>query len=243
VSATGPVSPSPALRVSCIIPAWNAERYLAATLRSVLAQTRVPDEVIVVDDGSTDSTATLAAGFGSPVRVVRQDNAGPAAARNRGIAESSGDLLAFVDADDLWEPVKLERQIAHFVEDPELGYSVTGIRNFVSEELGGRTLRNPRLLEPMVGYSQSTLMARRCIFAKIGTFDTVLGHADSAAWFLRTREAGLRGEVLPDVLVHRRLHEANRSQQGGASSRDEHLDMVKAMLDRRRAAARERAGG
>jgi len=243
VSATGPVSPTPSLRVSCIIPAWNAERYLAATLRSVLAQTLVPDEVIVVDDGSTDSTARLAAGFGGPVRVVRQDNAGPAAARNRGIAESSGDLLAFVDADDLWEPVKLERQVAHFVDDPELGYSVTGIRNFVSEELEGRTLRDPRLPEPMVGYSQSTLVARRCVFDRIGTFDPTLGHADSTAWFLRAREAGLRGEVLPDVLVRRRLHEANRSQQRGGNSRNEHLDLVKAMLDRRRAAAREPVSG
>jgi glycosyltransferase involved in cell wall biosynthesis len=96
---------------SIVIPAYNAEETLEETLRSVLAQRGVELEVIVVDDGSKDATAEVAQGFGSPVRVVRQPNMGVGAARNRGIAESRGQYVAFVDADDLWHPDKARLQV------------------------------------------------------------------------------------------------------------------------------------
>jgi glycosyltransferase involved in cell wall biosynthesis len=97
--------------VSVIIPAFNAASYLADAITSCLQQTAMPQEIIVVDDGSRDDTASIAAQFGAPVRVVRQRNAGEGAARNRGIAEANGKWLAFLDADDLWLPEKLEKQL------------------------------------------------------------------------------------------------------------------------------------
>lgn len=97
--------------ISVIIPAFNRAELLGATLRSLLGQTVPATEIIVVDDGSTDGTDRVAEAFGSPVRVVRQDNAGPGAARNRGFKESSGDFIHFFDSDDIALPNKHEVQL------------------------------------------------------------------------------------------------------------------------------------
>lgn len=104
--------------VSVVIPVWNAARYLPQTLQSVLRQTRPPEEIVVVDDGSTDESAAVAEKFGTGVRVLRQDNRGESAARNRGIEAAQGDWIAFLDADDLWHPEKLARQLAAIQADP-----------------------------------------------------------------------------------------------------------------------------
>jgi glycosyltransferase involved in cell wall biosynthesis len=96
------------LSLTVVIPAYNAESYLSDAILSVLHQTRRAEEIIVVDDGSTDGTSEIAKGFGNNIRYIRQDNAGVIAARNRGIAEARGDWIAFLDADDVWYPRKLE---------------------------------------------------------------------------------------------------------------------------------------
>ena len=107
---------SPAERADCgpsisvVIPCHNAAAFLRATIASILGQTEPVLEVIVVDDGSTDDSARIAELFGPPVRVVRQPNQGESAARNRGIEAAAGDWVAFLDADDLWLPTKIELQ-------------------------------------------------------------------------------------------------------------------------------------
>ena len=97
--------------VSVVIPAFNAQRFVRDAVDSVLAQTHPSVECIVVDDGSLDSTAEVVRGYGSDVRLIQQENRGVAAARNRGAAEANGELLAFLDADDLWVSTLLERQL------------------------------------------------------------------------------------------------------------------------------------
>lgn len=99
-------------KVSVIIPCYNRSTTIGKAVVSALAQTIPPSEVIVVDDGSRDDSALAAERFGPPVRVIRQSNAGAAAARNRGLAEATGDWVAFLDSDDEWAPTKLERQAA-----------------------------------------------------------------------------------------------------------------------------------
>ena len=98
------------LSISVVIPAYNAEGCVVRAVESVLAQSRPAMEVIVVDDGSRDATAAVAERFGPAVRVLRQANGGPAAARNHGVREAGGEWIAFLDADDAWLPQKLERQ-------------------------------------------------------------------------------------------------------------------------------------
>lgn len=121
---TGPSRTSRPL-VSVVIPAYNAEGYLAATIESVLAQTYRPLEVLVVDDGSSDGTVALARSFGDPVRVIEQENKGPAGARNTGFAEARGAIIALLDADDLWMPERLAACVDLLQSDPTLGFVTT----------------------------------------------------------------------------------------------------------------------
>ena len=114
------------ITISVVIPAYNAAHFLPRCLKSVFAQTLKPAEVIVVDDGSTDDTAAVAAALGA--RVIGRQNGGISAARNTGIQNASGQWIALLDADDLWAPEKLERQVACIRPETVLVY--TGIRFF-----------------------------------------------------------------------------------------------------------------
>lgn len=116
--------------VSVIVPTYNYGRFIAEAIRSALRQSLAPVEIIVVDDGSADDTAEVVAGFGDAVRYIRQGNAGVCVARNRGVAESSGELIAFLDADDIWEPTKLEKQAGLFERDVRIGLVHCGMREF-----------------------------------------------------------------------------------------------------------------
>lgn len=116
--------------VSVIIPSYNYGRFIAEAIGSALRQSLAPGEIVVVDDGSADDTAEIVAGFGERVRYIRQENAGVCVARNRGVAESSGELIAFLDADDIWEPTKLEKQAELFERDGRIGLVHCGMREF-----------------------------------------------------------------------------------------------------------------
>ncbi len=222
--------------ISCIVPVYNSERYLKEALDSILVQTYRPLEIIVVDDGSTDGTAEVVAGYGKGVRTVWQPNAGPAAARNRGLSLVQGEFVAFLDADDLWDPEKLERQMARFRARPDLDYSVTYVQNFWIPELKeeAERFRKHRISHPMPGYVTQTLLTRRILFDTIGQFNTTLWYGDGTDWFLRAAEQGAIIELLPDVLVNRRLHLANLSRREALASRGEYLQILKTSLDRRR---------
>jgi len=116
--------------VSVIIPAYNSERYVADAIKSVLAQSYRPTEVIVVDDGSSDGTARVVQGFGNSVRYLHQDNRGEPAARNLGLRHAHGEYVAFLDADDLWLPDKLELQMEYFASHPNCAVIYTDMGTF-----------------------------------------------------------------------------------------------------------------
>lgn len=105
--------------VSVVIPCYNGAPFLRETLKSALAQTVPPLEIIVVDDGSTDDSVAIGESFGSPVRVLRQSNQGESVARNVGIREARGDWIALLDADDLWSPEKTARQLEAVSQNPD----------------------------------------------------------------------------------------------------------------------------
>jgi glycosyltransferase involved in cell wall biosynthesis len=112
------------MKISVVIPCYNAAAYVGEAVRSVLTQTLPPHEVIVIDDGSTDASATVLSEFGSSVTLVRQTNQGVAAAVNLGVSKARGEAIAFLDADDVWLPDKLERQVAVLMAEPSFGCGV-----------------------------------------------------------------------------------------------------------------------
>jgi glycosyltransferase involved in cell wall biosynthesis len=128
-----------AVTVSAVIPAYNSGKYLARALDSVLAQTCPPDEIIVVDDGSTDDTAAVARSCGDRIRFIPQPNAGASAARNTGIQASTSEWIAFLDADDEWLPDKLQTQLDHLRRYPDLCWTTA---NFIRCSCGEDTRRD-----------------------------------------------------------------------------------------------------
>jgi len=222
--------------VSCIVPVFNGERYLQEALASILAQSHQALDVLVVDDGSTDTSATVAKSCGDRIRYLFQPNAGPAAARNLGLEASQGEFVAFLDADDLWHPDKLAHQLARFAARPELDYCVTHVQNFWVPELKEEEeqFRGHPRSRPMPGYVTSTLLARLALFGTVGSFNPELPHADDTDWFLRADTKGAVKELLPEVLLFRRMHPGNMSRTRAPESRAEYLRVVKAALDRRR---------
>jgi glycosyltransferase involved in cell wall biosynthesis len=237
VTTTRRVPAEPA--ITCIIPARDAERYLAQAIDSVLGQTSGPPELLVIDDGSTDSTATVAAAYGAALAVLRQPPQGRAAACNAGLRAARGEFIAFLDADDLWHPEKLARQLAIFRARPAVEYCLTAIQNFISPELlppGAVPIeRALAVFRPQTGFALPTLLARRRLFDRVGEFRATLAHAHDTEWFLRARALGAEFAPVDEVLVHRRLHRGNMSQAQAASSQREYLSLVRAVLAARRA--------
>lgn len=224
------------LPITVIIPVYNGAKYLAAAMYSVLAQTVQPLEILIIDDGSTDATASVAQGFAPPVRYAHQPNGGAAAARNRGLALAEGALIAFLDADDLWEPNKLARQWACFESDT-VDLVFGQIRYFISHDTPptvAATLHCPHVPQP--GLLPSTLLARREAFTRVGLFDTNLRVGEFVSWCAHARDLGLKEIVLPDVVAARRLHGQNQGVLR-REAREDFLHIVKAVRDRRKRGA------
>lgn len=219
--------------VSVVMPLYNAEHYVGPAIESILAQTKPATEIIVVDDGSTDDSAARVSAF-SRVRLIRQQNGGVAKALNRGINESTGELLAFLDADDLWSAVKLEAQlkVLEGQSPPELVFAHS--QHFHSPELP-EPIKQSILCppDPMPGYLLGTLMTRRTDFLRVGLMDSQWQVGHLVDWYARATAIGLTSIMLADVLLRRRLHADNLSRRE-SSSRKDFAAILKRALDRRR---------
>jgi glycosyltransferase involved in cell wall biosynthesis len=222
------------LAISVVIPVYDGERYLAEAIESVVRQRPAPAEVIVVDDGSTDGSAAVAASFGGAVRYVRQAHAGIGAARNRGVAEARGTHLAWVDADDLWEEGRLEPQLRLLAGPPEVDLVFGGAVSFFSPDLSAderRRLHCPTGVQPAI--SLGTSLARLDRFRTVGPFSEDLGSGELIDWMLRARESGLREAMLDAIVLRRRIHGANHGivRRDAASG---YLRVAREALERRR---------
>jgi len=219
--------------VSVIIPVYNGGRFLRAALESVFAQTYREFEVIVVDDGSVDDSGVIAQSF-PEVRYIHQTNQGVAAARNHAIEAARGEFIAFLDQDDLWTPEKLKLQIDYLLSHPEVGYTLTQQKYFLDP---GATLpawfRKELFDSVHTGWVLGTLVVRRSIFEQVGNFVTGYSAANDSDWFFRAKATAIPMAVMPELLLLKRIHEANDS----ARAKDilaELRKVVKSSLDRQR---------
>ena len=193
--------------VTVIVASYNGERFVREALESVFAQDFESFEVVFVDDGSTDRTAEIATSF--PLRYVHQENQGLPAARNAGLATADGELIAFLDDDDLLPPTKLGIQSRYLLDHPGTG-CVLGRQEWIVEDgvEPPQLKRDPIYGEPG-GIQLVTAMIRRDVLEQVGGFDPSYRYAEDRDLFIRLREHGVEIAVLPEVVLHKRLHGAN----------------------------------
>lgn len=179
--------------VSVVIPAYNSAGTIGQTLESILAQTLVPRQIIVIDDGSKDATGEVVRGFGEPITYRRQENAGPSAARNHGLRLACEPWIAFIDADDVWHPRKIELQMRCLAHHPELGLLATDnfdwpIARFPEISDSAAQQIAPVTWEQLVIRTlilTSTVIAKRGVMQQAGEFDSSLCGPEDRDMFLR----------------------------------------------------------
>lgn len=219
------------MKASVIIPVYNGSRYLATTLDSVLAQSHPLHEIIVIDDGSTDGSPAILRSYGDRLRVTRQENQGVAVARNAGLRQASGDVITFIDQDDLWPPRRTEALIGALRSNPGALVAIGQVEVLYERarppsnlDLFGTTLR-----EFLVG----SLCVRKELFDRIGPFNTGLGYADDTDFYMRRREANIETVHIDEITLQYRLHENNTSSDRIATNANL-LSALRESLRRRR---------
>lgn len=225
--------------VSTVIPVFNGAKFVCRCIESVLAQTYRPIEVIVIDDGSTDESATLLRAYGERIRVIAQSNSGVSVARNVGIQTARGEFIAFLDQDDWWQPTKTSRQIDLFLADSTVGLVHTDVAHF--DEPTGRYVGrlNHGRSEVLIGHCydrllmgnaifNSSVVVRRSILKQVGGFSTEINRntiQDYDLWLRIARVAPLA--FVPEALTTYCLH----PDQGMWNVRDSLMEEAK-LLDR-----------
>lgn len=225
--------------ISVIIPVYNGERYLAAAIESVLAQSAPPTEILIVDDGSTDASLAVAQRYAPQVHCYALPHGGPGAARNQGAMLAQGHYLAFLDADDLWLPDKLKRQSAYLQEHPETDMVFGQVEQFISPEVPAA--QQPALpAQPlMTGMHVGAMLIRRSSFNQVGPFATTWTIGEFIDWYGRAQMMGLQAATLPMVVMRRRLHTTNLTRRT-QDRRQDYVKILKAHLDEQRATAQRR---
>jgi glycosyltransferase involved in cell wall biosynthesis len=207
--------------ITAVVAAYNSEEWIADCLQGILGQTRPPDEVVVVDDGSTDGTAEVLARFGSAIRVVRRPNGGCPAAFNTAFGAATGDYVAMCGSDDVWEPHKLEWQAETIAAHPEVDVLFGDAMLFGLREgrydpppgvglLDGRALADALYRVNLV--CAPTIVIRRALFERLGPFVERFG-ADDLEYWMRSLRAGASFFFDERVLVRYRRHEGNLSSR------------------------------
>lgn len=218
-------------RISVIVPAYNAAETIGAALDSALGQTYAPYEIIVIDDGSTDDTARVLARYRDRLVYLKQANSGPAAARNRGLERARGDLIAFLDADDLFPRDALRAMGEMLEEQPEIEIVQGHVQDVWANE--GEWVRG----EPRLSFQLGSALFRRRAIERIGRFLESLRQGEDTDFWLRTREEGLSRRVIPDVTYWYRRQAVN-GLRDDQTYRASLVGAVKRSLDRTRGSAK-----
>ena len=217
--------------VSVIVPVYNGAKFLSEAVASIRRQNYHPLEIIIVDDGSTDETAELVTGLGKDIRYAYQRNSGPAAARNKGLDMARGEIIAFLDVDDLWPPDKLRIQVARLVNDSSLDVVLGRIQFIKLPGAPEFQIQGPNNTHVNVHLGSGAF--RKSVFDKVGVFDETLRYSEDHDWFLRAREQGVSMTIVEQVTLHYRLHGNNMTQDKNAKG-FQLTQVLKKSLDRRR---------
>jgi glycosyltransferase involved in cell wall biosynthesis len=252
-------------RISVIIPTFNRGRFVGAAVDSVLLQGVDDVEIIVVDDGSTDDTRDVLKAYSGKINYIYQENRGVSAARNRGVRESRGNLLAFLDSDDIWAPGKLKKQLDTVHSDDILSFQ--GVDWFVDREEDRELLRQreavrwPRcdndgyVVDPVLDVATGrylhlgTMLCRKSTFLEVGMFDEDLSMGEDEDWFSRA-SLKMRFHYMGEPLLKRRFHSQQTPSESEKSlrslinvfskikSRTEHVHRKANVAAKRRLAAK-----
>ncbi|WP_420578366.1 glycosyltransferase family A protein [Ekhidna sp.] len=214
--------------ITLIIPCYNAEKHLTETLESVVESTLLPDQIICVDDASTDSTVEiLASSRLTPHIIKNQKNQGPSYCRNVGLTNTSGSYITFLDADDLLPPAKLKWQKEFLDQRPEIDIVVGQTICFPDPKRGDK--RSSAHFNAYLG----SMMFRKSLLDKVGFFDESLRFSEDQDWFLRVRERKVGVKYVEKLALNKRLHDDNMTKD--LSFKETGLiSALKKSIDRRR---------
>jgi hypothetical protein len=230
----GPVADSPKPLVTAVIPVRNGARFLPDAVASIVYQDYQSLEIIIVDDGSHDEIEAAVANLPVDVRFFRQQHEGPSAARNRGIRDASGDVIAFLDVDDLWNANMLGPLVDLLLSEPDI-LVAKGCSQLIRLDDNGAQHYLGSAAEAFP-YHIGSAVYRRSVFAKVGLFDEDLMFGEDTDWFNRLHESGLRMSKTDQVTLLVRRHDANMTR-GKSIVEVNALRTFKKALDRRRAVA------
>lgn len=219
--------------ISVIIPVYNDAPYLAEALDSVLAQTRPAEQVIVIDDGSTDDSYKVAEAFLPHITLVHQANQGISAGRNAGLGMAKGDLIAFLDADDLWPADSLEVRLARLAAEPYLDAAYGEITQFASPDMDPEMRARLHIPTDQVpARFAGSMLVRRSLFDRVGPYDAQLKVGEMIDWTLRADDAGARMAGIPHLVMRRRIHGSN-TMITEKPSRSDYFKALRASLARK----------
>ena len=191
---------------SAIIPVCNGEKYLAAAIETVLHLSYEPMELIIVDDGSTDGTEKIIANYSSRIRYVCQPNRGPASARNRGLQYARGNIIGFLDADDLWTPAIVTQALASLTSNPDVDIVQGRIQEITPRPYDVAGIAYDYLSAPYPFINLGSAVYRKDVFAKIGGFDETMRFCEDYDWFLRAFDARIYKVRIDEVTLLYRTH-------------------------------------
>lgn len=217
--------------ISLVIPCFNGAAFIGEAIETALAQTRPPDEIIVIDDGSTDGSADVVRRYPARIGYIRQENGGEASARNRGLGAASGALVAFLDADDLWLPTSLETLLALLDDMTAAGFAFGRTEQFVSPGCSRRLGPQAPVAAPLAG---ATLF-RRSAFDAAGLFDPAIRLGAMIDWLSRARGAGVGSVATSEIVLKRRIHDSN-SVHDSERLKADYLRALRSAVQRSRAA-------
>lgn len=228
--------------ISAIVPVYNGETYLEEALDSIIHQSHAPDELILIDDGSTDNTKSIAKKYirKYDLKYYYQSNTGLPSSRNEGIAESNSEYIAFLDADDIWTKDKLRLQHEAFLSNPNLEMVSGKVIQFLSPELGTNEENSIKFTaEPMHFKSPSVSLIKRNLFQSVGLYNRKWKIGADMDWYMRSVEMGVSHEQIPEVVLRRRIHSKNEGILKGKHF-NQRFHILKEALDRRRKLSKSR---